>query len=101
MDRQKPNIGNVYIFDDWHTIFLIIFHLVAVDGLLNASFIPDKARRELRELVSYRKSLVPDKNRELNRLQKLLEGANIKLSDTVSAIGGKNRPRRCWRISRG
>lgn len=36
-------------------------------GLLKASFIPDRAQRELRELVSYRKSLVQDKKRELNR----------------------------------
>ncbi len=59
-------------------------------GLLTASFIPDRAQRELRELVSYRKSLVQDKNRELNRLQKMLEGANIKLSGTVSDINGKS-----------
>ena len=59
-------------------------------GLLKASFIPDRAQRELRELVSYRKSLVQDKNRELNRLQKMLEGANIKLSGTVSNINGKS-----------
>lgn len=59
-------------------------------GLLNASFIPDRAQRELRELVSYRKSLVQDKNRELNRLQMMLEGANVKLSGTVSNINGKS-----------
>lgn len=59
-------------------------------GLLQPSFIPDKAQRELRELVSYRKSLVEDKTRELNRLQKMLEGANIKLSGTVSNIMGKS-----------
>ena len=59
-------------------------------GLLKASFIPDRAQRELRELVSYRKSLVQDKNRELNRLQKMLEGANVKLSGTVSNINGKS-----------
>ena len=59
-------------------------------GLLQPSFIPDKAQRELRELVSYRKSLVEDKTRELNRLQKMLEGANIKLSGTVSDITGKS-----------
>ena len=59
-------------------------------GLLTASFIPDRAQRELRELVGYRKSLVQDKNRELNRLQKMLEGANIKLSGTVSDINGKS-----------
>ena len=43
-------------------------------GLLTASYIPDKDQRELRELVRYRKSLVGERNRELNRLQKMLEG---------------------------
>lgn len=57
-------------------------------GLLQASYIPDKAQRELRELVGYRKSLVADRTRELNRLQKMLEGANIKLSGSVAEING-------------
>lgn len=59
-------------------------------GLLKASYIPDKSQRELRELVCYRKSLVGERTRELNRLQKMLEGANIKLSGTVSDINGKS-----------
>lgn len=59
-------------------------------GLLKASFIPDKARRELRELVGYRKSLIKEQAAELNRLQKILEGANIKLSGTVREINGKS-----------
>ena len=59
-------------------------------GLLQPSFIPGKAQRELRELVGYRKSLVYDMTRELNRLQKMLEGANIKLSGTVARIAGKS-----------
>ena len=59
-------------------------------GLLQASYIPDRAQRELRELVSYRKSLTQDRTRELNRLQKMLEGANIKLSGTVADINGKS-----------
>ena len=59
-------------------------------GLLKASYIPSKDQRELRELVRYRKSLIEDKGRELNRLQKMLEGANIKLSGTVSKIDGKS-----------
>ena len=59
-------------------------------GLLRSSYIPDKSQREIRELVSYRKSLVGEKNRELNRLQKMLEGGNIKLSGTVSDINGKS-----------
>ena len=59
-------------------------------GLLQPSYIPDKEQRELRELVRYRKSLVGERTRELNRLQKMLEGANIKLSGTVSDINGKS-----------
>lgn len=57
-------------------------------GLLQASYIPDKDQRELRELVGYRKSLVADRTRELNRLQKMLEGSNIKLSGSVAEING-------------
>ena len=59
-------------------------------GLLTASYIPDKDQRELRELVRYRKSLTDERARELNRLQKMLEGANIKLSGTVRNINGKS-----------
>lgn len=56
-------------------------------GLLQTSYIPNKAQRELRELVGYRKSLVAGRTRELNRLQKMLEGANIKRSGAVAVIG--------------
>lgn len=59
-------------------------------GLLQPSYIPSKDQRELRELVQYRKSLVGERTRELNRLQKMLEGANIKLSGTVTNINGKS-----------
>lgn len=59
-------------------------------GLLQPSYIPGKDQRELRELVCYRKSLVGERTRELNRLQKMLEGANIKLSGTVNDINGKS-----------
>ncbi|AEM79945.1 IS110 family transposase [Thermoanaerobacter wiegelii] len=57
-------------------------------GLLQGSFVPDREQRELRELVRYRKSLIEEKSRELNRIQKVLEGANIKLSSVVSDING-------------
>lgn len=57
-------------------------------GLLKASYIPDKDQRELREIVRYRKSLVEERARELNRLEKTLQGANIKLSSFVSEITG-------------
>lgn len=57
-------------------------------GLLKASFIPSREQRELRELVRYRKSLIEERSRELNRLQKILEGANIKLASVVKDING-------------
>lgn len=59
-------------------------------GLLKASYIPDKDQREFREMVQYRKSLTETRASELNRLQKILEGGNIKLSGTVTKIDGKS-----------
>jgi len=59
-------------------------------GLLKASYIPSREQRELRDLVRYRKSLVEERARELNRLQKILEGANIKLDSVVSNINGQS-----------
>ena len=58
-------------------------------GLLKASFIPDKEQREYRELTRYRNSRIEERAREINRLQKMLEGANIKLSGKVSDITSK------------
>jgi transposase len=57
-------------------------------GLLTASFIPDRKQRELRELVRYRRSIIEERSRQLNRIQKVLEGANIKLGSVVSDIMG-------------
>jgi len=57
-------------------------------GLLKPSFIPDRKQRELRELVRYRRSLVQERAREVNRLHKVLEGANIKLGAVISDILG-------------
>lgn len=62
-------------------------------GLLRASFIPDRDQRELREIARYRKSMVEERARELNRLQKMLEGANIKLDSVVKNINGKSSRR--------
>jgi transposase len=53
-------------------------------GLLKASFVPDRPQRELRELVRYRTTLVRERSAEVNRLQKTLEGANIKLASVAS-----------------
>lgn len=55
-------------------------------GLLKASFIPDKEQREYRELTRYRNSWIEERAREVNRLQKMLEGANIKLASKISDI---------------
>jgi transposase len=57
-------------------------------GLLQPSFIPDRGQRELRELTRYRKSLIEERAREVNRIQKVLEGANIKLGSVVSNVLG-------------
>lgn len=57
-------------------------------GLLKGSFIPSREQRELRELVRYRRTLVQERSREINRIQKVLEGANIKLSSVVSNVVG-------------
>src|SRR5205807_10568642 len=59
-------------------------------GLLKASFIPPQPIRDLRDLVRYRKSLVYDRSREVNRLQKVLETANIKLTSVGSSVMGKS-----------
>ncbi len=59
-------------------------------GLCPSSFIPDRSQRELREQLKYRQSLVWNRAAELNRLQKMLEGGNIKLSGTVADILGKS-----------
>src|SRR3954447_363428 len=57
-------------------------------GLLRGSFVPDRPARELRELTRYRSSLVRERTAEVNRLQKTLEGANIKLASVVSDVTG-------------
>ncbi len=58
-------------------------------GLLKASYVPDRERRELRELVRFRRSLVQQRAQLINRIQKVLEGANIKLASVISDIVGK------------
>lgn len=53
-------------------------------GLLKASFIPPALQRDLRDLTRYRTTLVQERTRVINRVQKALEGANIKLSSVAS-----------------
>ncbi len=59
-------------------------------GLLKPSFIPSRPQRELRELIRYRISLIQERGDEANRIQKVLEGGNIKLGSVVSDILGKS-----------
>jgi len=59
-------------------------------GLLRPSFVPDREQRELREVSRYRKSMTEERAREINRLGKMLEGANIKLSSIVDDVLGKS-----------
>lgn len=57
-------------------------------GLLRASFVPPAPVRELRELTRYRRQLVQERARETNRVQKVLETANIKLGDVATDVLG-------------
>lgn len=57
-------------------------------GLVRASFIPPRPIRDLRDLTRRRRSLVNEATAEKNRIQKILEDANIKLSSVVSEIWG-------------
>ena len=59
-------------------------------GLLKASFVPDRPQRELRELTRYRTTLIRERSAEANRLQKTLEGANIKLASVATKILGQS-----------
>jgi transposase len=57
-------------------------------GLLRASFIPPQPIRALRQLTRYRKTLIQERAQEANRLQKVLEAANIKLASVVADVLG-------------
>jgi transposase len=57
-------------------------------GLLQASFIPPKGQRALRDLTRYRTKLVQERVREVNRVQGVLERANIKLASVISDVMG-------------
>jgi transposase len=59
-----------------------------IHGLLRASIIPPKPQRALRELTCSRTRLVQERTRVVNRVQKVLEGANIKLSPVVTDVMG-------------
>jgi transposase len=57
-------------------------------GLLQASFIPPAGQRDLRDLTRYRTKLVQERSREVNRVQGVLERANIQLASVASDVMG-------------
>jgi transposase len=57
-------------------------------GLVRASFVPPREIRELRDLTRYRKALVQERTREVQRLDKVLQDAGIKLSSVASEVLG-------------
>lgn len=57
-------------------------------GLLKASYIPERPQRDLRDLIRYRTSLIRERAREINRVQKVLEDANVKLASVASNVMG-------------
>lgn len=57
-------------------------------GLLRASFIPPIGQRELRELTRFRATFVRERATLVNRVQKVLESANIKLASVASDVMG-------------
>jgi len=59
-----------------------------LSGLLKGSFIPPQKGRELRELYRYKRKLIGHRTAEYNRLQKILEDANIKISSLITDVFG-------------
>jgi transposase len=57
-------------------------------GLLRGSFVPPVEIRELRDVTRYRRQLVEERSREVQRLQKILEDANVKLTSVASDVLG-------------
>lgn len=57
-------------------------------GLVRASFVPPREIRELRDLTRYRKAQIEERTREVQRLEKTLQDAGIKLSSVASKVLG-------------
>ncbi|MGH3900699.1 MAG: IS110 family transposase [Pseudonocardiaceae bacterium] len=86
---------------------------VAERAMCSPSLVHPKPIPQLRDLVRYRQSLIRERTREKQRVEKLLEDAQVKLSSVISDIfgmsGGRcsrrwspvNTARRCWRRWRG
>lgn len=70
-------------------------------GLLKPSFIPDRGQRELRELTRYRRALIEERARGVNRFQTVLEGVHIKRGSVVSDVLGKSGTRMLQALAAG
>jgi len=70
-------------------------------GLVRPSFIPERSQREVRELTRLRTALIQDRARAVNRLQKTLEGANIKLASVLTDVTGASGQRILDALLRG
>jgi len=57
-------------------------------GLLKASFVPPRPFRDLRDLTRFRKQLINDRVREVNRLHKVLQDCGVKLSSVATDVMG-------------
>ena len=68
---------------EWHSDLL-------AHGLIRASFVPDTQTQELRALLRTRKQLVREATSHIQRIQKTLEDANIKLDSVISDVMGKS-----------
>jgi transposase len=73
---------------DWNDAFWIAKCLA--QGLLKPSMVPNRDQRERRDMTRFRKSQVEERSRNINRLQKFLEGSNIKLGSWLSDVEGKS-----------
>lgn len=63
-------------------------------GLLKGSYVPSREQRDLRDLTRYRRKLVQQQSAEHNRMIRIFEDANLKLSSVFSNIRGKT----CTRV---
>jgi transposase len=84
-EHVKALLGRKSDVQDAERLAYLLAH-----GELQGSYVPDRPQRELRELTRYRTALVRERAAEANRLQKTLEGANLKLASVASDVQGKS-----------
>jgi transposase len=70
-------------------------------GLLEGSFVPHRAQRDLRDLARNRAQLASEHTRQANRIHKVLEDANVKLSVVASEVLGKSGRAMLWALIEG